>query len=125
MIGDWSSLLTLLDCPPIAHCPAISPDSLVLLMRYKRGLKGTPLLNPNGHPVLNLNGEAILCAGGWSADTITQFQAAVSVNHIARGNSGAYQEKCAACISIFNDPIQTPNKLAFNGCMNHLGIKII
>ena len=52
MIGDWSSLLTLLDCPPIAHCPAISPDSLVLLMRYKRGLKGTPLLNPTDIPFL-------------------------------------------------------------------------
>ena len=42
-----------------------------------------------------LQQNPILCAGGWSADTITQFQAAVSVNHIARGNGGAYQEKCA------------------------------
>jgi hypothetical protein len=84
--------LTLLDRPPVAFCPSVSPKSLALLIQWKRGVKGTPLLDSNDHPVLDVNGIPMVCAEGWQAETITQFQAAVSINHIARGHKGLYEE---------------------------------
>jgi hypothetical protein len=63
----------------------------------------------------------MVCAGGWQAETITQFQAAVSINHMARGHKGLYEEKCGDCIATLNDRYLTPVPLLFNGCMRHLG----
>jgi hypothetical protein len=85
LIGDWDSLLMLLENAP-EWCPSMNPHSLALLIRYKSDwLKGAVLRDWDGNKVLDAFGDDVLCQGGWNAPTnANQLKSAVFVIHLRR-----------------------------------------
>ncbi|KAJ3073776.1 Nuclear control of ATPase protein 2 [Podochytrium sp. JEL0797] len=67
LIGDWESMLTLLDNKVEPFCPSMSANTIALFIRFKRWEKGAPLVDFDEDDVLNTDGEPVLCqGGGWN-----------------------------------------------------------
>lgn len=114
MIGDYQSLIILLKNRP-DRCPAMSPMSLALLIRWKRGKFGSPLLNMDNEHVRDVNGVPINCTGDWKdPDNVKQLTSAVGACHQAAGLDGLYIERCADCHLAWNEN-------STMGCQYHLG----
>lgn len=65
LVGDYESLLMLQPKAPTPFCPSLNADGISDFIRYKRGIKGTQLLNKLSQPVLDIFGNPILCQGAW------------------------------------------------------------
>ena len=100
----------------------MEPETLSLLIAWKRGEKGTALTyEGSDRRVKDVFGRDIPCQGGWSATVITQYSAAISVNATATGNGGAYSSRCEECWSEFK-VLNEEGKRNYNGCLHgHLG----
>ncbi|SPQ99558.1 unnamed protein product (mitochondrion) [Plasmodiophora brassicae] len=51
LVGDYDSLLVLQDDAPSDHCPSMSAKTLSNFVRFKKGVKRTPLVDASGVPV--------------------------------------------------------------------------
>jgi len=103
MIGDYSSMLMLLDSPPAEFCPSMCPTSILHYINYRnQAMKDTVLLDGDNEPICDVLGEPILVKGGWTAPgNVEQLLSAITTIHIARNQRGDYQDICdmkSACI---------------------------
>ena len=119
LIGDWESMLILLEDAP-AFVPSMNVDSLIVFLDWKTLPRGT-VLKRGGRPI-RIAGTArgILKAdGGWAnpGNTIP-FNGAISAVHVSRGMKGqAYEEGCRECIHIY----EADGQNNVSGCRFHAG----
>jgi hypothetical protein len=122
IIGDYESLLVLLERPPV-YCPSQSPRTIQLLVSFKRNEKDSILYDHTGavvrpftnkSQVLDIFGTPVLCDGGWnSPSNVEQLLTMVGNVHSARGQRGGYETSCQDCWDLENDGIHT------HGCRVH------
>lgn len=100
---DYDSMLMLVT-PNAARVPAMKPQSIDLLLRFKREEAGTPLESVANFPVLDFNGQQVHCDGGWkNPQKANHFCSAISALHNAwddHANHDGYVEACPDCRSI-------------------------
>lgn len=104
LIGDYESLLILLEYPPEPFCPSMDPNSIALFINWKRYPAGSPLLEiGNGSVILaDVEGNPIRCQGTWNdPNNVNQLLSAVGAIHEARNQGGAYFNSCEDCIDIY------------------------
>jgi hypothetical protein len=65
-VGDWESLLILLEDRP-QNDPPMKVDSVIACISYKCGEPKSILTSPDGIPTLDATGNIIECAGSWHA----------------------------------------------------------
>eukprot|EP00474_Spongospora_subterranea_P004289 CRZ04747.1 hypothetical protein [Spongospora subterranea] len=100
LVGDYQSLLIMLDHPPEPFVPSMSIESIQLLIDSKTGVKGEPLINRHGVLVKDIFGRPMVAQGGWNDPAIVaQLLSAVSGIHSARQQRGQYLEACDRCIA--------------------------
>lgn len=100
LIGDYHSLLILLEKPPEPFVPAMSPETISYYIHFKRWKRDTALKNIiSNQPILDIFGNPILCEGSWKdPKNVDQFIAAIGTIHAARGHREQFFESCASCI---------------------------
>ncbi|KAI9339167.1 hypothetical protein DFJ73DRAFT_961925 [Zopfochytrium polystomum] len=99
LIGDYESLLMLLECPPTPICPSMKPSTLASFIRFKRFPPNTPLLDAHGNPVLDVFGDAITCQGGWNdPGSANGFLSVMGGIHRSRNQQGPYVSDCQHCL---------------------------
>jgi hypothetical protein len=114
-IGDYQSLLILLDCPPEPCIPSMCVESIRLFIDSKTGVKGTSLFDRLGVLFKDVLGRPMVVQGGWNGPTIVaQLLAAINGIHSARQQRGQYLEACQDCID-------QDNSGQFAGCRYHRG----
>ncbi|KAH9097852.1 hypothetical protein LEN26_016941 [Aphanomyces euteiches] len=65
LVGDYNSLLILLECPPEPFCPSMSPSSIVDFIRFKRQEKGAPFFRQGSNQqCMDVFGNPVVCMGG-------------------------------------------------------------
>ena len=115
LIGDYESLLIMLPRPPTRVCPSMDPKSISLFIKYKRGKKGTQLLDSNDDEVHDVLGNPVLCVGQWNTPkNHSQLLSAIGAVHAAKGNDGEYREACDECIAGCDAG-------EYQGCFAHVG----
>jgi hypothetical protein len=116
IVGDYSGLLILLDTPPEPFCPAMDPHTVANFIRYKRGIKGDPLLDEETEAqIVDVFGNPVYCQGGWKdPKNVDQLLSAVGALHSARGHRGHFIDFCDECIALDG------NK-EYQGCRFHRG----
>ena len=72
---------------------------------------------------LDILGNQIACSGSWCGSSLTQFEAAISINHLAHGHDETYKSKCDLCLETF-ELLTVAEKSNFNGCIYHLGFNV-
>ncbi|KAF0712480.1 hypothetical protein As57867_004805, partial [Aphanomyces stellatus] len=98
LVGDYESLLMLLDRPPQPFCPAMNPQIIADFIRFKRQQNGTPfyrISNPDEQLVDVL--DAVGC-----------------LSYAARGHRGTFFDKCTGCCSL-------SKRTNYKGCQLHRG----
>jgi hypothetical protein len=118
-IGDYQSLLIMLDRPPEPFVPSMGVESIRLFIDSKTGVKGTSLVDRHGVLVKDVLGRNMVVQGGWNDPTIVaQLLSAISGIHSARQQRGQYLEACQDCIDQDNS-----GQLA--GCRYHRGTPLL
>ncbi|KAI9321094.1 hypothetical protein DFJ73DRAFT_769282 [Zopfochytrium polystomum] len=91
LIGDYESLLMLLECPPTPICPSMKPSTLASFKRFKQFPPNTPLLDAHGNSVLDVFGDAITRQGGWNdPGSANGFLSVMGGIHRSRNQQGPY-----------------------------------
>lgn len=115
LIGDYESILMLLDTPTKPIVPSMNPVTIALFVRFKRQKKGDVLRNDGGSIVKDVLGNEVECQGGWKDPrNVDQLFAAISSIHEVRNQLGQFQEKCDECFAL--DAQQQ-----YHGCSIHRG----
>jgi len=116
-IGDYDSLLVLLDRAPREMVPSMDANSIALYMLYRTVSKGNPL-NHIGtqRPVIDIFGSSVSCKGDWKAIiNVDQLLNTVSALHRTIYQTGSFRDICSQCVQALNlDEKAT-------GCRSHLG----
>ncbi|KAH9148838.1 hypothetical protein AeRB84_007935, partial [Aphanomyces euteiches] len=101
LVGDYDSLLILLECPPEPFCPSMSPSSIVDFIRFKRQEKGAPFFRQGSNQqCMDVFGNPVVCMG---------------VLHSARNNHlGNFEDSCNNCKRLWSQQ-------SFHGCVVHAG----
>jgi hypothetical protein len=116
LIGDYESLIILLDDPPEVLPPSMNAESLAMAIRYKRTRKGDPLLDEHEHPVFDVFGKQVLCVGTWNdPKNVSQMLTSVGAIHAVHkiGRNETYSEPCKHCNAL-------PKHEKFHGCHVHV-----
>lgn len=115
LIGDYDSMIILHPCAP-PGAPPMNPATIILFVRYKRCLKGEPLLrnlDDASSEVKDVTGNLVKCTGSWKdPGNKDGFQAAVRELHREHSHSGEYLTTCNDCLKL---PLE---KRSF-GCLQH------
>ena len=116
LIGDYESLLMLLDNPPEPFCPSMSPNTIADIIDFKRQPTGSIFTRiGEDKQCYDVLGRPVVCQGGWNDPrNVDQMLSAVTVLHSARGQCGAFSERCDTCFRKSDDK----NVL---GCRYHRG----
>ncbi|CAK4949207.1 unnamed protein product, partial [Aphanomyces euteiches] len=99
LLGDYDSLLMLLDNPPEPFCPSMSPYTIADFINFKRQPKGSIFVRiGDDKQCIDVLGRPIVCQGGWNDPrNVDQMLSAVTVVHSARGQRGGFSDRCDAC----------------------------
>lgn len=99
-IGDYESLLILLEKPPEPFCPAMNPLTICHYIHFKRWPKDTPLRNIiTNELVLDIFGNSIVCQGKWKdPKNVDQLISAIGAIHAAKGHRECFFDSCKDCI---------------------------
>ncbi|ORY43852.1 hypothetical protein BCR33DRAFT_251222 [Rhizoclosmatium globosum] len=114
LIGDYDSMLMLLERPP-QRPPSMSAETISLAMKFKRKAEGTPLTDSDDQPVTDVNNQPIPCQGGWNdPKNCNQLLSSLASIHKARGveENEPYCEPCDDCILLDKQG----NFYGCNGC---------
>jgi hypothetical protein len=113
LIGDWQSLVMLLENAP---GPSIRADSLCSFIKWKSEELGKHIITESGNRLVNFfTHEEILSSGSWNSPVnLTQFCSAVSCLHQQRNQIGPYEEPCDNCKEAYL-------RNGASGCLHHLG----
>ncbi|CAM9814824.1 unnamed protein product, partial [Heterosigma akashiwo] len=96
LTGNYEDLLILEPNAP-ENCPSVKASTVEMLMRYKWGLKGSPLkVSPTGEALqMDVFGGVILCVGGWHApNNIVQYLPMISAVRRAKDQCTPYIKDC-------------------------------
>jgi hypothetical protein len=119
LIGDFESMLILLDKAPVGRLPSCRVATVQLFIKWKIFPKGSILTGDNDEPIIDYEGKEIECVGSWNApDNMRQFSSALTLVHISRGQACAYTEACLDCLS-GAEVAGSENLHTFFGCESH------
>ena len=102
-----------MDGAPIG-CPSMDAATIYEYMKYRTQAPGEKITSIDGSTAKDSNDIEILTIGGWSAPINSkQFGSAISALHVAKHQSGQYEDSCHACVQ---GGIKDEN---FMGCRTH------
>ncbi|KAJ3320221.1 hypothetical protein HDV06_005465 [Boothiomyces sp. JEL0866] len=101
LIGDWNSFLILLDNAP-KKCPAISPENVVMFVKWKTYELDTVFSDVNGNAVCDRFGNLVTPQRGWSNyNKVPGLLEAIEELHKVYFLTGPYDDMCKDCFKIY------------------------
>ncbi|KAJ3257538.1 hypothetical protein HK103_004447 [Boothiomyces macroporosus] len=101
LIGDWNSFLILLDNAP-KKIPSISPENIVMFVKWKTFDLDTVFFDVNGNAVCDRYGNLVTPQKGWlNNNKVPKLLEAIEELHKTYFLTGPYDEMCRDCFKIY------------------------
>ena len=98
MIGDYRSIIILLENVAVSMCPSINPRTIALFIDWKFGTKNEILHDHNNKAVVDVDGNVVLNNGDWhNPGNKDQLLSVVSKLHETCNQGGPCTAPCEAC----------------------------
>jgi hypothetical protein len=123
IIGDYQSMLILLEYPP-SNPPPMNPRSILLFVYHRMEFPGTPLYNDHeqskSDPLKDVFGQQVLSEGSCrSKSGLSHIFPVIKTLHQSFKQGGTYMHPCEECRALFQVRIKEGITSKFIYCKHH------